>query len=232
MKVLIVEDDPALAEMLRSGLAADSHAVEVAKDGADGSFLARSFNYDAIFLDYSLPKKNGLVVCQEIRSAGKTTPIVFLSVNENTEIKVAALNSGADDYVTKPFSMQEISARLRAVTRRPQTIKSAVMRVRDLELNTDTCEVTRGTKSIRLTRKEFSLLEYFMSNPTTVLSRALIMEHVWAADNDPFSNTVESHLRNLRNKINIGHRPALIINVPGRGYIIDRPDRPRGSWKS
>lgn len=224
MKILIVEDDKGIAEILREGLTADSHTVEVADNGADGSFLARSFDYDAIVLDYSLPKKNGLIVCKEVRDAGKHTPILFLSSTETTDTKIQAFNSGADDYVTKPFSISEFNARVRAVMRRSKTRSETILKVRDLSMNTDSCVVTRGDKEIRLTRKEYSLLEFFMRHPESVLSRAVIMEHVWTADQDPFSNTVEAHIRNVRKKINTGHKPALIINVPGRGYVLDRPD--------
>ncbi len=228
MKILIVEDDPGIAEVLKEGLAAESHTVEIADNGADGSFLARSFDYDAVVLDYSLPKKNGLIVCKEIRAAGKTTPILFLSVNEDTSIKVDAFNAGADDYVTKPFSIKEFNARLRAVTRRSSTVTKSIIHVRDLIVDTDACLVTRAGKPIGMTRKEYSLLEYFAQHPHTVLSRALIMEHVWTADQDPFSNTVEAHIRNVRKKLNAGFQPKLIINVPGRGYILDRPDPGKG----
>ncbi len=224
MKVLIVEDDPGIAELLKEGLSADSHTVEIATNGADGSFLARSYEYDAIVLDYSLPKKNGLTVCKEIRSAGKTTPILFLSVTEDTDIKVAALGMGADDYVTKPFSIEEFGARVKAVTRRSHTFTPTRLKVRDLILDADACMVSRNGKAIKLTRKEYTLLEYFLRHPYAVLSRALILEHVWAADQDPFSNTVEAHIRNVRKKINSGSNHKLIINIPGRGYILDRPD--------
>jgi two-component system, OmpR family, copper resistance phosphate regulon response regulator CusR len=224
MKILVVEDDKSIAEILREGLTADSHIVEVAENGADGSFLARSFEYDAIVLDYSLPKKNGLIVCKEVRDAGKHTPILFLSSTDTSETKIAAFNSGADDYVTKPFSISEFNARIRAVLRRSKKRSETILKVRDLSLNTDSCSVRRGNKDIRLTRKEYSLLEFFLRHPESVLSRAVIMEHVWTADQDPFSNTVEAHIRNLRKKINTGHRPALILNIPGRGYVLDRPD--------
>jgi two-component system, OmpR family, copper resistance phosphate regulon response regulator CusR len=224
MKILIVEDNKGIAEILREGLTADSHTVEVTDNGADGSFLARSFDYDAIVLDYSLPKKNGLIVCKEVRDAGKHTPILFLSSTETTSTKIDAFNSGADDYVTKPFSISEFNARVRAVMRRGEKRSESILIVRDLVMNSDACSVTRGKKSIKLTRKEYSLLEFFMRNPEKVLSRAVIMEHVWTADQDPFSNTVEAHIRNLRKKINTGHRPALITNIPGRGYVLDRPD--------
>jgi DNA-binding response OmpR family regulator len=224
MKVLIIEDDRDVAEMIKSGLRSESYTVEVSPDGADGSFLARSYDYDVIVLDYSLPKKNGLEVCREIRASGKKTPIIFLSVNDEVDLKVQALECGADDYMEKPFALKELVARLKAIIRRPVRDTKEIIRIHDVELDSDKSSVTRGTKVIRLTRKEFSMLEYFMSNPGMVLSRALLMEHVWSADSDPFSNTVEAHIRNLRMKINSGNKPNLIVNIPGRGYIFDTPE--------
>jgi two-component system OmpR family response regulator len=224
MKVLIVEDDRDVAEMVKNGLSSASHTVEIASDGADGSFLARSYDYDAIVLDNSLPKKNGLTVCREIRTSGKTTPIVFLSVNGDENTKISAFEHGADDYMTKPFSIGELQARLRAVTRRAVDVRKPILTLHDLTVDVDKCLVIRSGKEINLTRKEFCLLEYFMRHPETVLSRAVLMEHVWTAESDPFSNTVEAHIRNLRNKLNFGNKkPNLIRNVPGRGYIIEPP---------
>jgi DNA-binding response OmpR family regulator len=225
MKILIVEDDRNTAEMIKNSLTACSHTVDVSHDGADGSFLARSYDYDAIVLDYALPKKDGLAVCREVRAAGKATPIIFLSVTDDPEMKVAALKQGADDYVTKPFSLDELRARLDAVARRSPELKPSMLTVADLALDSDLNAVRRGKRQIHLTRKEFHMLQYLMQNTGTVLSRAQLMEHVWTADGNPFSNTVEAHIRNLRKKLNSGKAPNLIANVPGRGYVIDTPKR-------
>jgi len=225
MKILVVEDDTNTAEMVKNSLTACSHTVDVSHDGADGSFLARSYDYDAVILDYALPKKDGLAVCPEVRAAGKTTPIIFLSVTDDPGMKVAALKQGADDYVTKPFSLDELRARLDAVARRSPEIKSSVLAVADLALDPDLNAVRRGKRQIHLTRKEFHMLQYLMRNAGVVLSRAQLMEHVWTADGNPFSNTVEAHIRNLRKKLNAGRAPNLIANVPGRGYVIDTPKR-------
>lgn len=224
MKILVVEDDSAVANMVKDGLAADAHMVEIALDGADGSFLARSYDYDAIILDYSLPKKDGLVVCEEVRKAGKTVPIIFLSVTDDVPMKIAALNCGADDYVTKPFSIEELRARVKAVSRRPTLVKRPILRVADLVMDADKQTVRRGEELIRFTRKESCLLEYMMKNAGVILSRAMIMEHVWTAESDPLSNTVEAHIRNLRRKLNCMDKPDLIANVQGRGYVIDAPE--------
>lgn len=221
MKILLVEDDSSVASMVKNGLCAEAHTVEIAADGMDGSFLGRSYDYDTIVLDYSLPKKDGLKVCEEIRAAGRTAPIIFLSATDDIPVKVAAFKCGADDYVTKPFSMAELNARVRAVTRRPARVDQPILRVDDITLDTNKQTVCRGKNKISLTHKEFNMLEYFMRNTGVILSRALIMEHVWTADCDPLSNTIESHIRNLRKKINARNKPNLIANVPGRGYVID-----------
>jgi len=222
MKVLIIEDDPVVAELVKESLKI-ANTVEVANDGADGSFLARSFEYDIIILDYSLPKKNGLQICDEIRASGKRTPILFLSATGDVATKVLALEHGADDYMTKPFSLQELEARLKAISRRPAEITKQILTIDDLELDTKSRDVRRGSTSIHLTRKEFNLLEYLMRNKGTVVSRALLLEHVWTADSDPFSNTLEAHVRNVRKKLNVENKPDLIVTVPGRGYLIDTP---------
>lgn len=221
MKILIVEDDPEILEFLRDGFEAESSTVESADNGADGSYMARINEYDVIILDYSLPKKNGGIVCDEIRAAGKMTPIIFLSVMGEVHQKIDSLEKGADDYLTKPFSFEELRARVRVVVRRPRKIESSTLSVGDLVLDGEKQTVLRGQTGIYLTRKEFSLLHFLMKNPGMVLSRSLIMEHVWSTESDPFSNTIESHILNLRKKINVGRKKDLIRNVPGRGYTID-----------
>lgn len=227
MKVLVIEDDHELAEMIRADLTAQHNIVEVVENGADGSFLGRTFEYDAIILDNSLPKKDGLTVCTEVRESGRSTPILFLTVDGGIETKIAAFERGADDYLAKPFSLQELSARLKAVGRRSAPLKKTTLRVHNLEIDTEKHLVTRGSRRIHPTRKEFCLLEYFMQNSGKIISRAQLMEHVWTADSNPFSNTVEAHIRNLRKKINAGKQPNLITNIPGRGYVIDSPENLR-----
>ena len=224
MKILVVEDDKDTAQMVKNGLSSQNHTVEVAVDGANGSFLGRSYDYDAIILDNSLPLKNGLTVCKEIRAAGKSTPIIFVTVNDDQETKLKAFEQGADDYMTKPFSLDELNARLRAIARRPAIVSNDTLTVFDVALDTDKHIVFRGGKPVHVTQKEFTLLEYFMKNVGVILSRAMLLEHVWTADSNMFSNTVEAHIRNLRKKINAGNKANLIINIPGRGYVIDTPD--------
>lgn len=224
MKILIVEDDRDIAETVRVDLATKSHVVDIATDGADGSFFGRNYEYDAIVLDYSLPKKNGLTVCKEIRTAGKSTPILFLSVTDDTETKISAFENGADDYVTKPFSLVELSARLNALSRRPTEIKPTLLKVSNLILNIEKQTVERAGIPIHLTRKEFNLLKYLMLHVGMVMSRSLIMEYVWSIESDPFSNTVESHIRNIRKKLTLKKQANMILNLPGRGYVIDSPE--------
>lgn len=224
MKVLVVEDDKDMAELVRGGLASHSHIIDVSKDGADASFLARNYDYDVIILDYALPKKNGLEVCKEIRAAGKTTPIIFLSATDDVDVKIEALESGADDYMIKPFAMEELYARLKAVSRRPVGIRETVLSLGEFTMDLDKHTVTRGGTMIPLTRKEFNMLEYFMRHKGAVVSRTSLLEHAWTADSNPFSNTLESHIRTLRKKTNIADKPNMIANVPGRGYIMDTPE--------
>lgn len=223
MKFLIVEDDLNTATILKDSLTAHSHTVEISSDGADGLFMAKSYDYDAILLDNSLPKKDGLSICREIRSSGKSVPILFMSVDDETDTKLQAFKNGADDYMTKPFALEEMRARIEAVTRRTSTVKNPTMTVHDLSVDLDNHTVSRAGRVIRLTRKEFHMTEYFMRHVGKILSRAQLMEHIWTADGNPFSNTVEAHISNLRNKLNAGRKPNMIANVPGQGYVLDTP---------
>lgn len=221
MKVLIVEDDPDIATFIKTSLDKDGYTVEVAADGMQGSYMARTNSYDTIILDYSLPIKTGLMVCEEIRESGLHTPIIFLTIHAEIKKKIVALERGADDYLIKPFSLEELKARMLALSRRPHKIENPILSIEDLVVDTYKKTVKRGDTQIYLTRKTYDLLEFLMHNKGVILSRGSIMEHVWNADNDPFSNTVEAHIRNLRKKINIDGKKDLLRNIPGRGYIID-----------
>ena len=219
MKLLIIEDDSSIRNVLRMSLEAECFAVDEAEDGDHGSYLARTNEYDLVILDNVLPKKLGRQVCQEIRDAGKTMPVLLLSMKSDILEKVKILDSGADDYMTKPFSFEELLARIRALTRRPQNIEESILKIRDVILNRDRHEVQKSGKELNLTRKEFSLLELLLLNKEKVVSRGQILEHVWDINADPFSNTIEAHILNLRNKLEDKNRD-LIKNVPGRGYKI------------
>lgn len=219
MKLLIIEDDSSIRNVLRMSLEASCFTVDTAEDGEQGSYMARTNEYNLIILDNMLPKKLGKKVCQEVREAGKTTPIILLSMKSEILEKVSVLDAGADDYMTKPFSFEELLARIRALTRRPRTLAEKILKIKDIELNTDRNIVTKSGTEIELTKKEFTLLEYLLQNKERVVTRGQIMEHVWDINADPFSNTIESHIVNLRKKIGDNHK-KLIKNIPGRGYKI------------
>lgn len=220
MRILIIEDDKGISDFLKVSLENECFVVDTAEDGEKGSFLALTNDYDLIILDYILPKEDGHQVCEKIRKKGRTVPILILSVKSEVVTKVDILNIGADDYLTKPFSFEELLARIKALLRRPKQIESEVLKIDDLILDTKKHLVKRGKKEIYLTRKQFMLLEYLMKNQGMVLSRGMIMEHVWDMNTDPFSNTIEAHIRILRRKIDLPKRKKLIHTIPGIGYKI------------
>ena len=221
MRILIIEDNEGMMDILREGLAREGFSVDAAEDGDRGSSLARTNDYDLIITDLILPGKTGLQICREVRAASKAVPIIAISVKSDTRDKVALLKAGADDYLTKPFSLEELLARIQALFRRPRVIAEKTLRIDDLTMDISKQSVKRGRKAVYLTRKEFSLLEYLLRHKKFVLSRGMIMEHVWNAESDPFSNTIEAHMLNLRRKIDIRGHKKLLYNVPGRGYKID-----------
>ncbi len=221
MRALIVDDERDVRAMLTEQLKAHCFAVDTAADGTEGSYMARTNTYDIIILDNMLPEKSGMTVCQEIRRTGRSTPILILSVLSETWQKIDLLNSGADDYIIKPFSSEELIARIRALLRRPHELVGDVLTTDDLTLDTKRQRVVRGEKGIYLTRKEFMLLEYLMRNQGTVLSRSMILEHVWDMTSDPFSNTIDSHILSLRKKVDADPARKLIHTVQGRGYKLE-----------
>jgi len=220
MRVLIVEDDQGMAENIALILKKISSAIDIANDGERGRLMALTTNYDLILLDYNLPKINGREILEELRKDGKTTPVIMLTVRSELEDKVDLLNSGADDYLTKPFAASELLARIKSIRRRPENLKKPTLKVADVELNPDKFSVAKNGEKIFLSTKEFSLLEYLMENKGYFLSRQEIMEHVWDENADPFSNTVEVHIMKLRKKI---EKPGeqLIFTLSNRGYKID-----------
>ena len=220
MRILVVDDEPEICTLLRLALTQHSFSVDLAEDGEKASYLGRTNDYDVIILDNILPKKMGLQVCREIRAAGKTVPILVLSAMPESATKVALLDAGADDYLSKPFSMDELLARVRALSRRPKEIAGEVLTFDDLILNTKAHTVYRAKREVHLTPKEFMLLEYLLRNQGAVLPRSIILEHVWNMDTDPFSNTIESHILSLRRKIDPDGKKSIIHTVPGVGYKI------------
>ncbi len=219
MRILIIEDNKDIRDLLRVGLETEMFSVDTASDGESGSYTARTNEYDLILLDNALPKKSGVEVCREIRMAGKTIPIILISVKSDPDEKTRLLNTGADDYVAKPFSFRELLARIHAILRRPKNIEPEDLTSGDLTLNSRTHEVHRGSEPIYLTRKEYCLLELLVKRSGEVVSRGTILEHVWDMDGNPFSNTIETHIFNIRKKIEKG-KSRIIWNVPGRGYRI------------
>lgn len=226
MKILVVEDEAKIASFLKQSLEAEYFVVDVAEDGEKGSYLARTSSYDLMILDNMLPKKTGLDVCREIREAGISTPILVLSVQGESTQKVDLLDAGADDYLTKPFSLAELLARIRVLLRRPRALEGEVLSIEDIALDSKAYTVKKSGKPVHLTRKEFMLLQYLLRNQGSVLSRGMILEHVWDMSTDIFSNTIESHILSLRKKIGDTGKTRLIQTVSGRGYKIEARPKP------
>jgi DNA-binding response OmpR family regulator len=221
MRLLLIEDEKQVRESLKIALKNECFIVDTAEDGERGSFLARTQDYDLILLDNVLPKKQGIDVCAEIRQSGRTTPIIILTTRDEVPDKLALFNLGADDYVTKPFSFEELVARIRAVLRRPRPMTLDALTIDDLTVDLNSKLVQRNNQELTLTKKEYELLVYLIRNQGKILSRGAIMEHVWDMNADPFSNTLETHILNLRRKIDSTHLNKLIHTVPGRGYKLE-----------
>lgn len=224
MKILLVEDEYKIARAVRQGLEQERAVVEICEDGPSGLAAAEGDEYDVIILDRMLPGgMDGVEICEKLRAGGNRTPILILTAKSQIRDRVAGLNAGADDYLGKPFSFEELLARIRALMRRPHETLNGVLDVDDLSLNPITYEVYRGGKKIDLTQTEFSLLEYLMRNPGRVLSKTTIINHVWDFDSDVLPNTVEAYIGYLRNKIDKPFRgkTALIRTVRGFGYKIE-----------
>jgi DNA-binding response OmpR family regulator len=218
MKILVIDDDKEIIKVLKNNLEAEFIVVDTAENSKKALFVVKTNHYDLIILDYIMPEKNGLEICKEIRNEKIKTPIIMLSVKNDLPTKKEMFTAGIDDFMTKPFLFEELILRIKAVSSRSDNIKEKIFKIDDLELNNDTHEVKRGKKNIYLTRKEFCLLKYFLENINKVLSRAFILENVWDINADPFSNTIESHVLNLRKKIENKKKKKLIHTVPGRGY--------------
>lgn len=220
MRLLVVEDEPDIGATLKSSLEEHAFTVDLIEDGEKGSYLARTNDYDLVILDNILPNKTGTEITTELRRAGKKMPILMLTVQADVSRKIEVLNNGADDYMTKPFSFSELLARIQAILRRPPQVHNNTFALDDLAVDVQRQEVSRGGEKVYLTRKEFQLLEYLLRNAGRVVSRGQILEHVWDVNADPFSNTIETHILNLRRKIDRDQRSKLIYTVPGRGYKI------------
>lgn len=220
MNILLIEDEVKVAGFIKKGLKEQSYIIDIAYDGLKGQQMAIQNEYDLIILDILLPKQDGMATCKNIRSAGIKTPILMLTALSDTSNKVNGLNLGADDYLTKPFEFEEFLARVRALTRRYEDNKSAKLLIGDLELDPVEHTTKRNNIDIKLTSKEFALLEYLLKNKKKVLSRTQISEHVWGIDFDRGSNVIDAYIKFLRNKIDKGFSKKLIHTVIGLGYVI------------
>jgi len=220
MRLLLVEDEKKVSSFIKKGLEEEGYAVDSASDGETGLMMGLDGVHDLIILDINLPGKDGLDVLQELRKKKVTTPVLLLTVRAAIEDKVIGLDTGADDYLTKPFAFQELLARVRALLRRQTDAEAPLLKVADLILDPARRLVYRGQEKIELSTKEFALLDYFMRNPDRVLTRTMIADHVWDYDFDPMTNVIDVYVNYLRNKIETGHEPKLIHTVRGVGYVM------------
>lgn len=222
MRILIIEDEHRIANSIKKGLEQERYAVDVAYDGIKGFDLASTEEYDLLVLDLMVPGVDGLTICRKLREEQIHTPILILTAKGQIQDKVEGLDSGADDYLTKPFSFEELLARIRALSRRPKDSLNAVLKVFDLKLDPKTYQAERAKKTIQLSNKEFSLLEYLMRNANKVLTKEQIIGHVWNYDADILPNTVEVNIKNLRKKIDapFKNKKPLIYTARGFGYKI------------
>lgn len=220
MRILIVEDEKALANNLRRGLSEEGYSADVAYDGEEGGFMAETEPYDLIILDIMLPKKDGITVLKNLRKEGIKTPVLMLTAKDAVSDKIKGLDTGADDYITKPFDFDELLARIRSLLRRKGEVKSAVINIGDLEIDTAGHMVKRGGREIPLSAREYALLEYLAYNKEKVVSRTDISEHIYDYDFDLDSNIIDVYINFLRNKIDKGFDKKLIHTIRGAGYIL------------
>jgi DNA-binding response OmpR family regulator len=220
MRILIVEDEKPLADILRKGIEEEGYAVDVAYNGEEGLFMAENEPSDLIILDIMLPVIDGMAILKKIRRAGIKTPVLMLTAKDTIMDKVSGLDSGADDYLTKPFSFEELLARMRALLRRNSEVKASIIMIGDLTIDIATHEVKRKEKKILLSAKEYALLEYMAINRNKVLSRTSLTEHLYDQDFDLDSNVIDVFINRIRNKIDRGYNTKLIYTVRGAGYML------------
>jgi two-component system, OmpR family, response regulator len=220
VKLLVVEDDRTVGQYVKRGLAEAGYQVDLVGDGAEGLQLASDGHYDVLVLDLRLPSMEGRDVLRTLRDRGNPVPVLVLTAQDAVDFKVQALRMGADDYVTKPFALEELLARVEALSRRPKAIAPPVLRVADLALDTGSREVVRAGRAIELTPKEYAVLEYLMRHQGRVMPRTLITEYAWDYHFDPGTNIVDVVITRLRKKIDQGREPKLIHTVRGVGYVV------------
>jgi DNA-binding response OmpR family regulator len=224
MRILVIDDEVRLSEFVKRGLLEQTFAVDVANDGQSGLDYALTYDYDAIILDLMLPGVLGATILKKIRAAKKSVPVLVLTARNTLNDKVEHLELGADDYLTKPFAIAELVARVKALLRRGGASVTSVFRVADLELDRMTQQARRGNQKIELTSKEYALLEYLMGNAGRVLTRSMIIEHVWDQSFDGITNIVDVYIGHLRAKIDAGHPKKLLRTLRGSGYSLRDPD--------
>jgi heavy metal response regulator len=222
MRILVVEDEVKIAQFIKRGLKEEGYAVDIANDGEEGHFLLSSNEYDAIILDLMLPKIDGLTLCRTLRKEGNQTPIIMLTAKDTVKDKVKGLDSGADDYLPKPFAFEELLARVRVLLRKKDSRVQTQLKVEDLSLDLLTHKVTRGDREIDLTVKEYALLEYLMRNAGNIVTRTMISEHVWDINFDTFTNVIDVYINYLRNKVDTGFENKMIHTVRGKGYLLKK----------
>jgi heavy metal response regulator len=220
MRILVIEDEKKIADFIKRGLKEEGYAVDTARDGEEGCFLAKTNDYDLIVLDIMLPKMDGISLCRKMREEKINAPILMLTAMGAVKDKVIGLDAGADDYLTKPFAFEEFLARIRALLRKKDLPETAKLLIEDLELDLVTHKVIRANKEIPLTGREYALLEYLMRNIGTVVTRTMISEHVWDINFDTFTNVIDVYINYLRKKIDEGNKKKLIHTLRGRGYIL------------
>ena len=224
MRILVVEDDRKVASFLERGLREDGYAVDVAHDGKDGALKAHVHDYDLLILDIMLPGKTGYEILSELRREGSGVPVLLLTARDATEDVVRGLDAGADDYLTKPFSFDVLLARVRALVRRGGAQRLERLRYDDVEIDRIQHTAKRGSRDLKLTAKEFQLLEFFLLHPDEVVKRTRLLEKVWDLNFDPMSNVVDVHVAKLRKKLTAGGEPPVIHTVRGVGYLLSRED--------
>lgn len=224
MRILVVEDDSRVAGFIRRGLREEHFTVDVGADGEQALYLAQTGDYDALILDLMLPKRNGLDVLRTLRAEHVTLPILILTAKDELRDKVAGLNAGADDYLTKPFGFDELLARVHSLMRRRGDMIPTILRAGHVEMDTLRHRVTRGGNDVELTSREYALLEFLMRHPNRVITRTMLAEHVWEHDFDPLTNVIDVHVARLRRKIENAEGPKLLQTIRGSGYIFRAPE--------
>jgi DNA-binding response OmpR family regulator len=229
MRILLVEDDERIASFVAKGLREHAFAVDVTSDGENAIYKSSITDYDAVILDVMIPGRDGFAICRDLRGAGSAVPIIMLTARDTLQDRVHGLDCGADDYLTKPFAVAELLARLRALLRRGQYVRPAEIQVADLLLDTRAQRATRAGRELGLTTKEFALLEYLAREQGRVVSRAEIAEHVWDENFDPLTNLIDVHINRLRRKVDSGFSTNLIHTRRGAGYMLASLEQGAGS---